>query len=161
MATHRRSHHAGADPADPCCRWYGKLNGHRSRARLFGERGDSIRHRLNDAFSLSHHLHPLKTQIVASVTRRLDRGSEFNPLPVFDIGVFDGWDPAESENGHVDRGCLVFQVEQIGAVARRAGRELVGIERRHIANSAPQRDLFQMKRRRLVEDLANGDGFRG
>src|SRR5437870_3788114 len=103
MATHRRSHHAGADPADPCYRWYGELNGHRSRARLFGKRGDSIRHGLNDAFSLSHHLHPLKTQIVAPVTRRLDRSSKFNPLPVLDIGIFDGRDPAESENGDVDR----------------------------------------------------------
>ncbi len=161
MAAHRRSHHAGADPADPCCRWYGRLNGHRSRARLFGERGDSVRHRLNDAFLFSRHLHPLKTQIVAPVTRRLDRGSEFNPLPVFDIGVFDGRDSATSVDGDVDRGCFVFQVEQIGAVAHRAGLELVGIERRHIANSAPQRDLFQMKRLRRVDDLTNGDGLRG
>ena len=95
------------------------------------------------------------------MTRRLDRGGQFNPLPVFDIGIFDGRDPTESKDRDVDRGCLVFQVEQIGAVARRAGWELVGVERRHIANSAPQRDLFQMKRLRLVDDLAYGDRFRG
>ena len=161
MATHRRSHHAGADPADSCGRRMASRNGHRLRAHLFGERVDSIRHRLNDAFPISRHLYPLKTQIVAPVTRRLDRGSEFNPLPVFDIGIFHGWDSATSVDGDVDRGCLVFQVEQIGTVARRAGRELVGIEWRHIANSALQCNLFQMKRLRVIEDLANGDGLRG
>ena len=66
----------------------------------------------------------------------------------------------EPIDGDVDRGCLIFQVEQIGAIAHRAGLCFVGIERRHIANRAPQRDLFQMKRLRLVEDLANGDRFR-
>ena len=85
---------------------------------------------------------------------------EFNPLPVFDIGVFDGRDSAESVDGDVDRGGLVLQVEQVGAVAHCAGLELVRIEGRHIANSAPQRDLFQMKRLRSIEDLTNGDGFR-
>ena len=161
MATHRRAHDASADPADPSARWHDKSNSHRSRARSFGERNDSIRHRLNDAFLFSRHLYSLKTQIVAPVTRRLDRGSEFNPLPVFNIGVFDGWDSATSVDGDVDRGGLVFQVEQIGAVAHCAGLELVGIERRHIANSAPQRDLFQVKRLRFVDDLANGDGLCG
>ena len=137
------------------------MKGIRSHARLFGEWSDPIRHRLNDAFPISRHLHPLKTQIVASVTRRLDCGGEFNPLPVFDIGVFDDRNSAVSVDGDVDRRCLVFQVELIDAVAGRAGLELVGIERCHIANRAPQRDLFQMKRLRLVDDLANGDGFRG
>src|SRR6185295_19988780 len=108
-----------------------------ARGALFGEWSNSIRHRLNDAFPLSHLFHPLKTEIVASVTRRLDRGSEFNPLPVFDIGIFDGWDPATSKDGDVDRRCLVLQVEQIGAVARGTAPELVGIKRRHIANRAP------------------------
>ena len=146
MATHRRAHDAGADPADCACAGV-TLSG----ASVIGCFASSssgvilIRHRLNDAFSLSRHLHPLKTQIVAPVTRRLDRGSEFNPLPVFDIGVFDGRDSANAVDGDVDRGCFIFQVKQIGAIAHRAGLELVGIERRHIANSALQRDLFQMK----------------
>ena len=88
-------------------------------------------------------------------------GSELNPLPIFDIGVFDDWNPATSVHSDADRGCLVFQVEQIGAIAHRAGLELVGVERRHIANSASQGDLFQMKRLRLINDLTNGDGLRG
>ena len=106
------------------------LNSHRSGALSFGERGDPIRHRLNDAFLFSRHLHPLKTQVVTPVARRLDRGSQFNPLPLFDIGVFDGRDSATSVHSDVDRGCLVFQVEQIGAVASRAGLELIRIKRR-------------------------------
>src|SRR5262245_15643323 len=161
MAAHRRSHHSGTNPADPSRRWYGKSKSHPPYAPLFSEWSNSIRYRLDDALAVSHYFQSLKTQIVSAVTWCLNCGDEFNPLPVIDVRVFDSRDSTTSIDGHVDRGRLIFQEKQIGAIAHRAGLDLVGIERRHSSHSTPQCDLLQMKRFRIIDDFLNGNGLRG
>jgi len=82
-----------------------------------------------------------------------------SPLPVIDVRIFDSRDSATSIDCDINRGGFIFQGEQIRAIAHRAGLDLIGIERRHIAHNPPQRDLLQMKGLRLVEDLLNGNGL--
>ena len=95
------------------------------------------------------------------MARSLDGGCELNALAVFYVRIFDGRDAAEAEDGDVDRSGVVFQVEQIGSITGGTSRQLVGIEGRHVPDGTPQYDLLQMKRHRLIQDLAYRDWFSG
>ena len=127
--------------------------------RLFRERGDAIGHGLNNAFTFAGNFQALKAQIIAAMARRLDGRKELHPRTVFDVRILHRWKAADAEDGHVDRGRLVFEVEEIGAIASCAGRQSIWIQRLDVPDGSGQQDLFQMVADRFIEDFTNRKGI--
>ena len=132
-----------------------------SEHRLFAEGCNAIGYGLDDAFSFSYDLEPLKAQVIPAVARSLNSRMKFDACPVFNIGILDGRHAAESEHRHIDRGRLVLQIEEVGAVTCRADGEFVRVERLNASYRSLEHDLFQMVRPRFVQNVADGDGVGG
>ena len=110
--------------------------------RLFRERGNAIGHGLNDAFTFTRDLQTLKAQIVSPMVRRLDGCKQLDPLTILDIRVFHRRKAANSKDGDINRRRLVFEMEEIGAIAGRAGRQFIRIQRLDVTDGSRQDDLL-------------------
>ena len=93
-------------------------------------------HSLNHAFAFTGHFQTLKAQIVAAMAGRLDGRAELHARAVFDVGILHGWKTANAEHSHVDRRRLIFEIEEISAIAGSSCRQLVRVERLDVADDS-------------------------
>lgn len=126
---------------------------------LLDERKDAISHRLYDALLFGHHFQSFEAQIVASVTRGLDRRTDLDPIAIFDIRVSDQRPAANAQHGHRDCRLVFFQAKQVGAITVVTIRNRVGSKRLHIPCCAVHGDVPKMVSARFFEYRLDADRF--
>lgn len=126
---------------------------------LLDERKDAISHRLYDPFLFGHHSQSFEAQIVASVTRGLDRSTDLDPIAISDIRVSDQRSAANAQHGHRDCCLVFFQAKQVRAVTVISIGDCVGGKRLYIPYCAVHGDVPKMISARFFEYLLDADRF--